>query len=270
MSCQSTGTDAVMKPDTPPMTNSTMTLAKKRNAVVIIGRPVQIVAIHAKTASALGIAMMIDAPLKNDSASDGRPVANMWCTQTPKPSTIVATVDSATASNADERSLAERLQSFARHADRGQHDRINPRMTEHPEQVLPEQRLAAAADIEEMRAVLAVEPEHEECEADGRDHQDVRGGRRQRAPGHNRHFLDRHARRAHAKERHDEVDRADRRRHAEEDHAERVEIHVKARIEIALGVRDVVEPAVVRTGAHREACVHEKPGGDDTSSTTTR
>ena len=29
------------------------------------GRPVQIVAIHAKTATALGIAMMIDAPLKN-------------------------------------------------------------------------------------------------------------------------------------------------------------------------------------------------------------
>ncbi len=40
--------------------------------------------------------MMIEAPLKNDSARAGRPVANMWCTHTPKPSAIVATVASAT------------------------------------------------------------------------------------------------------------------------------------------------------------------------------
>src|SRR4029079_15952077 len=96
--CQSTGTDPVMKPDTPPITNSTIVLAKNRNAVVIAGRPVQIVAIQAKIATALGSAMMIDSLEKNDSAMVGSPVANMWCTQTPKPSTIVAIVDNTTAS----------------------------------------------------------------------------------------------------------------------------------------------------------------------------
>jgi hypothetical protein len=41
------------------------------------GRPVQIVAIHAKISTALGIAMMIDAPAKNYNASAGTPVANL-------------------------------------------------------------------------------------------------------------------------------------------------------------------------------------------------
>ena len=60
------------------------------------GRPSQIVAVQAKTATALGTVMMIDAPLKNESARFGSPVANMWCTHTPKPSIMVATVDRAT------------------------------------------------------------------------------------------------------------------------------------------------------------------------------
>ena len=97
MSCQSTGTAAVMKPETPPITNRTTKPAKNRNAVVNSGRPVQIVAIQANTATALGMTMMKLAALKNESENGGRPVANMWCTQTPKPSTIVVTVASATA-----------------------------------------------------------------------------------------------------------------------------------------------------------------------------
>ena len=61
------------------------------------GRPVQIVASHAKAETALGMTMMIETALKKASAMFGRPVANMWCNQTPKPSTIVSTVASATA-----------------------------------------------------------------------------------------------------------------------------------------------------------------------------
>ncbi len=96
MSCQSTGTDPVMKPETPPITNSTIVLAKNRKAVVNTGRPVQIVAVQANTATALGRVMIIDAPEKNDSARLGRPVANMWWTQTPNPRAMVPTVESAT------------------------------------------------------------------------------------------------------------------------------------------------------------------------------
>ena len=86
-----------MKPETPPITKTITKPAKKRNGVVNCGRPVQIVAIQANTATALGITMTKLAALKKESDSGGSPVANMWWTQTPKPSTIVVTVASATA-----------------------------------------------------------------------------------------------------------------------------------------------------------------------------
>ena len=70
---------------------------KNSEAVLMISRPVQMVAVQANTATALGMVMMIEAPLKKARAMLGRPVANMWWTQTPKPSAMVATVDSATA-----------------------------------------------------------------------------------------------------------------------------------------------------------------------------
>ena len=86
-----------MKPETPPMTNSTMKPAKNRNGVRNTGRPVAMVASQANTATALGMAMTIEAALKKESASVGRPVANMWCSHTPKPRIMVGTVESATA-----------------------------------------------------------------------------------------------------------------------------------------------------------------------------
>ena len=54
------------------------------------------VASQAKTPTALGTTIMMEAALKKESETPGRPVANMWCTHTPKPSTMVATVASAT------------------------------------------------------------------------------------------------------------------------------------------------------------------------------
>ncbi len=64
--------------------------------MVNTGRPVQIVAVQAKTATALGRVMMIEAPEKKPRARLGRPTANMWCTQTPNPRAIVPTVAMAT------------------------------------------------------------------------------------------------------------------------------------------------------------------------------
>ena len=92
----------------------------------------------------------------------------MWCTQTPKPSTMVATVASATTRVADQRAAAEDRQAVRHHAHRRQHDGVDPGMAEHPEQMLPQQRLAAAGRVEEMRAELAVHPQQEEGQADAR------------------------------------------------------------------------------------------------------
>ena len=61
-----------------------------------MGGRATIVASHANIATALGIAMTMLAALKKASASGGMPVANMWCTQTPKPRAPVTTVASAT------------------------------------------------------------------------------------------------------------------------------------------------------------------------------
>src|SRR6185437_4415324 len=96
VNCQSTGTLAVMKPETPPTTNIRIMEEKYKKAVVITGRPSQIVASQANTATAEGKTIAIEAPEKNDRPRPGRPVANMWCTHTPKPSTMVATVERAT------------------------------------------------------------------------------------------------------------------------------------------------------------------------------
>lgn len=79
------------------MTKTMMKPAQNRKDVFKTGRPVQIVAIQAKNDTALGMTIRIDTAPKKDSAIVESPVANMWCTQTPKPSTMVRTVARATA-----------------------------------------------------------------------------------------------------------------------------------------------------------------------------
>src|SRR5690348_5860892 len=86
-----------MNPETPPITNSTTSAAKNLNAVVNTGLPVQIVATQANTDTAEGITITKLAAEKNPNATEGKPVANMWCTHTPKPSTIVRIVANTTA-----------------------------------------------------------------------------------------------------------------------------------------------------------------------------
>jgi hypothetical protein len=86
-----------MNPETPPMTKTKMKPARNRNVVFRIGRPVQMVAIQAEKDTALGRTISSDTTLKKARARLDRPVANMWCSQTPNPSTMVSTVASATA-----------------------------------------------------------------------------------------------------------------------------------------------------------------------------
>ena len=59
--------------------------------------PFHMVAIHAKNWTPLGNVMMRLAAEKNDNARAGMPVANMWCTHTPK--LMNATVTSAVATH---------------------------------------------------------------------------------------------------------------------------------------------------------------------------
>ena len=56
--------------------------------------PVQSVAIQQKIWTPLGIAIIMLAAVKKLLPSSGRPVANMWCTHSPKPRKAVAISDS--------------------------------------------------------------------------------------------------------------------------------------------------------------------------------
>ena len=96
VSCKSNGTGAVITPLTPPITKRMMKPTMKRNGTLKTGRPYQIVASHATIDTPLGIVTVMLAPLKNDMANCGSPVANMWWTHTPEPTTPVATVANAT------------------------------------------------------------------------------------------------------------------------------------------------------------------------------
>ena len=239
-----------------------MKLAKNMKAVVKTGRPVQIVAIQANTPTALGTAMMMEAALKKESDTLGKPGREHVVHPHAEAQNHRRDGCERHGGVADERPAAEHRQAVRHHAHRGQHDGVNPGMTEHPEQVLPQQRLTAARHIEEMRAEIAVHPEEEEGKADGRNREDIGGRRGHRSPCENRHAIDRHARRAQAQEGDNEIDRADGRRDAEQDHAQRIEIDIRAAIIGARRIRHVIEPAVIWPEAAGERGVKENSGAE--------
>ena len=128
---------------------------------------------------------------------------------------------------ADQRPAAERRQPVGHHAHGRQNDRVDPGVAEHPEQVLPQQRLAACRNIEEMRAEVAVHPKQKEGEADAGTATRLAARSGERAPDQDRQAVDRHARRPRARKRDHEIGRSDGGRNAKEDDAERVEIDIR-------------------------------------------
>ncbi len=142
----------------------------------------------------------------------------------------------------------------------GKHQRIDPGVAEHPEQVLPQKRLPAARDGEEVGAEMPVHPQHEARKADGGHGEQIGDRGRQRPPYQDRQPVDRHAGRAAPQQRNDEVRRSDDRRNAEEDDAEREHVDIDAGI-VRLGrIGNVVEPAAIRRLADRNADIKENSG----------
>src|SRR5690606_32131600 len=82
--CQLKGTSATITPVRPPSTKMKKKPRMKRIGGVSRGWPDHSVAIQAKTCTPMGIATAIDAAEKKLMASSGMPVANMWCTHSPK------------------------------------------------------------------------------------------------------------------------------------------------------------------------------------------
>ncbi len=139
-----------------------------------------------------------------------------------------------------------------------QHDDIDPRVGEDPEQVLPQKRLSAFRHVEEMGADIAVHPQQEEGEADRRHHHQVGDRSGEGAPDQDRHVIDRHAGRSHAEQGDDEVGGADRGGNAQQHHAQRIDVDIGPRIEMLTRQRHVVEPSGVRRLAQREAGIEKQ------------
>ena len=80
-------------------------------------------------------------------------------------------------------------------------------VAEDPEQVLPEQRIAAGGDRVEVRAEEAVELQEHQRDRDDREGEDEQELHDERVPGEHRHAHQVHAWRAHVDDRRDEVER---------------------------------------------------------------
>jgi len=91
VTCQSNGSTETITPVIPPSRNSSRNPIAKSIGVWNSTRPCHIVAIQQKNITPLGIAITRLAAEKYDIASTGTPVANMWCTHTPKLMKPIAT-----------------------------------------------------------------------------------------------------------------------------------------------------------------------------------
>ena len=132
-----------MKPETPPITNSRIMLAKNRKAVVITGRP---------SPDRRGPGEHRNGARDRD---DDRGAAEERQRQVGQSGGEHVVHPHAEAEDhggdgrqrhrriADQRPAAEHRQPVGDDAHRRQHDRVDPGMAEHPEQMLPQQRLAA-------------------------------------------------------------------------------------------------------------------------------
>ncbi|MNT01227.1 hypothetical protein D3C72_1356840 [compost metagenome] len=126
---------------------------------------------------------------------------------------------------AEDRLARESGNDVADDAEARQDQDVDFRVTEEPEQVLEQDRVAAAFRREEGRAEVAVRQEHGDTACQNRQREQQQEGGDQNRPGKQRHLVQRHARSAHVQDRGDEVDRTEDRRGAGNVQAEDHEIH---------------------------------------------
>ena len=118
-------------------------------------------------------------------------------------------------------------------------------MSEHPEQMLPQQRVSALRNRVEVRAEEPVELQEHERDGDDREcerHQELHD---ERHPRENRHAHERHAGRAQIDDGRDEVERGRERRDTKDLETKHPEIHVVLRRVRLRAQRRVTEPSAV-------------------------
>ena len=109
-----------------------------------------------------------------------------------------------------------------------QEDDVDLRMPEQPEQMLPEQRIAAARGIEEGQPERPLKLEENGSEDEGRESHKHHRCDNEHIPGEDRHLVERHAGGAQLEDRHDELDRRREGGDLDEGDAEQPDVGVDA------------------------------------------
>ncbi len=120
-------------------------------------------------------------------------------------------------------------------------------MAEEPEQMLEQDRVAAARRIEEGGAEIAVGQQHRDRAGEHRQRQHQQEGGDQHRPGEQRHLVQGHARRAHVEDGGDEIDRAEDRRGAGQMERQDDEIHRRPGMAGVRRERRIEHPAAAKT-----------------------
>ena len=103
--------------------------------------------------------------------------------------------------------LREGRNDVADNAEARQNHDVHFRVTEEPEEVLVEDRVATIRWIEERGAEVAIGQKHRDRAGENRERQKEQEGGNKKRPSKERHLVHRHARCAHVQDRGDEVDR---------------------------------------------------------------
>ena len=136
--------------------------------------------------------------------------------------------------------------------DRRQEDDVDLGVAEDPEEVLPEQRVAAAARIEERPAEGALELEQHRAGDERRKREEHHERRHEHVPGVERHQVEPHARRPAAQHADDQLHGGGDRRDFDEREAEQPDVGADVGL-IAAGERRVHEPAALAARRRRRA-----------------
>ena len=119
---------------------------------------------------------------------------------------------------AEDRLAAERGNDVADDAEAWQYHDVNLGMTEEPEKMLIQHRIAAALRREKRCSEIAIGQKHCNRAGEHRQRQQQQESRHQDRPGEQRHFVQGHARRPHIENGGDEIDRAEDRRRTRDVH----------------------------------------------------
>ena len=157
----------------------------------------------------------------------------------------------------NEGSPGHRRHDHGDHAGSRQKDDVDFRVTEKPEEMLPQKRISAPGWDEERPVECAFEFQHHRRENDRGESEHDHGGEDQHRPREDRHLVERHARRAIAQHAHDDLDCARYRRNLDETDAQKPEIGAQTRRKLRTRERRVHEPSA------RRRCVEKDRGKED-------